>query len=126
MRYVVLDEAGKSLKEGSAQVSSTGLHIHTDQKNAPDRKSATLAAISEIGTFRSPEGPVQVRVEVGPDRIYHALVKGMEIRVHGNIPESGWAAGLLCVTSPVVFVAGFLLLIYGPFLITTRARSKRS
>jgi serine/threonine protein kinase len=129
IKYTVLDKAGKTLEEGSTRADWNSLTLQENAQVTPEKDLATVIGISDLCKIRAPAlGQVQAQVEVGPDEIYHAQADTFEVRVFENVHDNErftLAGGSLCIISPVVLIAGFILVIYGPFLIATRERPKR-
>jgi serine/threonine protein kinase len=127
--YAVADDQGRPLAEGASRVvwNSTYRRFQ-EQKLDDERGVATVGAILRLGRFEltSPT-KVRIRCEIEPDQVYDSQATAAELRIYENVHDAGWASiagGVLCVLTPVLLVIGMILIVSGPFLMTTRAKRR--
>ena len=132
VNYTIFDEEGVEVHSDSSRVVwNSSLRRNEGVKFDPESNWVTLNTINEIGKFRAPSsGDYRVFLEVEPDQVYNAQADSIELRVHENVRDGkgmSLSAGALCCGSPLLFLVGLVLLIYGPFLMSVgRAKSRYS
>jgi len=132
VNYTIFDEEGVEVHSDSSRVVwNSSLRRNEGVKFDPESNWVTLSTINEIGKFRAPSsGDYRVFLEVEPDQVYNAQADSIELRVHENVRDGkgmSLSAGALCCGSPLLFLVGLVLLIYGPFLMSVgRAKSRYS
>ncbi|MBC8875522.1 MAG: serine/threonine protein kinase [Planctomycetes bacterium] len=129
--YAVLDENGKQLDGGSERIvwnAAMEFRYWQDYQFDEQRGEATLAVVSSIGRFTTPpSGKACFQISIEPDRVYQSEIESVELRVYENIRDTkqqSFFGGVLCVSAPVLLLIALALILYGPFLLTTRAKKK--
>jgi hypothetical protein len=87
-----------------------------------------LEVLSSVGRFATPpSGKAKFRLNVEPDRVYQAQAQSVELRVYENVHDTkrqSFLGGVLCVSAPLLLLIALALILYGPFLLTTRAKKR--
>jgi len=130
VEYRVLEEQREVIQAESARAGSdSGMRSWQEPQIDESKGEASLTAFAPIGTFQPPpSGRIQIQLDIQPDELYHAELHAVSVRVYENIPDSklrGIVGGALCCASPLLLIAGIVLLAYGPILVTTRSKKRK-
>ncbi len=129
VNYTVLDEQGIEIDSGSGQVVWNSAVRRWENSSINEQQGrGSLVVLSSLDTFEAPtSGTTRVQLEIEPDGVYHSQADGVELRVYEDVSDTKQQtlfSGALCCSTPVFVLLGLALILYGPILLTTRAKRK--